>query len=95
MKNYKKSFLLFTHIILSSILIFFILLAMKDYSKNILMGFSLSIVILLSYFFVLKKSIDYFKQNRLGIAYFLTIGGFFSLLFLQMINCSNSIRWMH
>ena len=90
-KNYKKSFLLFIHIILGGLLTFLTLLAMNDYTKNILSGLLVSIIILFFYFILLKKSAFFFNQGEVGIAYFLAIGGFFSLLFAQLVNCSNSI----
>ena len=95
-KNYKKSFLLFVHIILGGILTFLTLVAMGDYKKNVLIGLFISIVILFIYFIILKKSALSFNQDRIGVAYFLAIGGFFSLMFAQFINCSNSVVfYMH
>jgi len=92
-KNYKKSFLLFTHIILGGLLAFLTLVAMSDYRKNVFIGLFVSIIILFLYFILLKRSAYFFNQGRVGIAYFLTIGGFFSLMFAQLINCSNSITF--
>ena len=89
-KNYKKIFLIFVDILLSSILIFFTFIAIKDYNHNILLGTFISISILILYFFILKKSLYFFNQERIGLAYFLTIGGFFSLIFIQIVNCANS-----
>jgi len=93
--NYTKSFLLVTHIILGGILIFFTVMAMMDYSKNIAMGLSVSLLILSFYLFILIKSVSFFKKAKVGVAYFLSIAGFVILMFSQIVNCSNSIRWMH
>ena len=51
---------------------------------------TLAIVLILSYGFTLYRSFIVLKQNRIGLAYFLTIGGFLILSFLQMINCVNA-----
>lgn len=93
--NYKKSFLLFTHIVLGATLAFFTLLAMQDYTKNLILGYSISLVILLLYFIVLKKSAYFYNKAQVGGAYFLAIGGFFTLMFIQIINCSNSLNFLH
>ena len=95
-KKYTKSILLFVHIILGAILTFFTLLAMSDYKRNVVMGLLISIVILFLYFILLKKSASFFNQGRVGVSYFLAIGGFFLLMFIQLINCTNSIAlYMH
>jgi hypothetical protein len=89
-KNYKKIILLFIQILLTSILLLFIIVVIRDYNKNILLGNSISITILLFYLFLLRKSFLFFNQERIGVAYFLTIGSFFSLMFIQFVTCSNS-----
>jgi len=93
-KNYKKIVLLFTHISFASVLIFFTIVAIKDYNRNVILGTLVSLTILTLYFFILKKSLHFFKQERIGLAYFLTIGGFLSLMFIQMVNCSNSYSFL-
>jgi len=92
-ENYKKSFLLFTHIILGAILAIFTLLWTFDYTKNLLIGYIISGAVLLVYFFILKKSVSLYYGGRIGASYFLTISGFVALAFIEMINCSNSINW--
>jgi len=93
--NYTKSFLLFTHIILGSTLTLFTIAWSLDYSRNLPQGYIFSALILLIYFFVLYKSASLFNKASIGASYFLTISGFIALAFSEMINCSNSIRWMH
>ena len=93
-KNYKKSLLFVIHILLASILAFFTALAMSDYKRNMIIGISVSIIILILYFFLLKKSASLFTQERVGFAYFLAIGGFLGLTFIQLINCMNSINFL-
>ena len=89
--QYSKSFLLLVHVLLGGALGFFTILSTMGYSKNLLLGFTISGLILLVYFFVLKKSAELFTKKSVGAAYFLTISGFISLAFIEMINCSNSI----
>jgi len=93
-KNYKKSALIVIHILLALILIFFTALAMSDYRKNILLGYFISLSIFILYFFLLKKSASLFTEERVGFAYFLAIGGFLGLMFIQLINCINSIHFL-
>jgi len=90
-KNYKKSILIFINVLFAIILTFFTILAMNDYRHNVIIGSSVSILVLISYFFILNKSLYFFNQERIGLAYFLSIGGFFGLMFIQLINCSNSV----
>ena len=92
--NYKKSFLLFTHIILGAILLFFTLLAVTDYTKNLILGYFISFIIVVIYFIVLKKSASLYNIAHVWGAYFLAIGGFVSLMFIQMINCTNSLNFL-
>ena len=93
--NYTKSFLLFTHIILGSFLTLITIGWSLDYNRNLPEGYIFSALILLLYFFVLYKSSTLFNKGSIGASYFLTISGFVALAFSEMINCSNSIRWMH
>jgi hypothetical protein len=94
-EKYSKSFLFFTHILLSAILVFFTFMWTLNYSKNLLVGYIVSTLVLLIYFFVVKKSVALFISNRVGASYFLTISAFISLAFAEMVNCSNSMNWMH
>jgi len=93
--NYKTSFLLFTHLVLGSILTFFTVAWSLEYNKNLPEGYIFSGVILLIYIFILNKSISLFNKGNSAAAYFLTISGFMALAFSEIVNCSNSMRWMH
>ena len=63
---------------------------MSDYKNNIILAIFSGIVLILSYGFMLYKSFIFLNKNRVGLAYFLTIGGFLILSFLQMVNCVNA-----
>jgi len=93
--NYTKSFLLFTHIVLGSILAIFTIGWTLNYTKNIPQGYLFSALILLIYSFTLYKSASLFNKGSIGAAYFLTISGFVALAFSEMINCSSSTVWTH
>lgn len=93
--NYKKSFLLFTHLVLGSILTLFTVAWSLEYSRNLPEGYIFSGIILLIYIFILYKSISLFNKGNSAAAYFLTISGFVALSFSEIVNCSNSMRWMH
>jgi len=95
MHPYKKSILLFTHITLGVILAFFTVSWTLEYSHNLTSGYSISTIVLLTYLFVVYKSAKLFTEGSFGAAYFLTISGFISLTFIEMISCSNSLKWMH
>jgi len=94
-RKYSKSFLLFTHIVLGGVLAFFTVAWTSEYSKNIFEGYIVSGLVLLAYIFVLRKSASLFSKGSVGAAYFLAISAFISLAFIEMINCSNSVNWMH
>lgn len=68
----------------------FSILFMQGYRSHENLAIFSTIVLILSYGFTLYKSFIFLKQNRIGLAYFLTIGGFLILSFLQMINCANA-----
>jgi hypothetical protein len=93
--NYSKSFLLFTHLVLGSILTLFTIAWSLNYSKNLPEGYIFSTIIVVIYFFVLYKSSSLFNKGSIGASYFLTISGFVALAFSEIINCSNSTAWMH
>lgn len=93
--NYKTSFLLFTHLVLGTILTLFTVIWSLEYNKNLPEGYIYSATILLIYFFVLYKSAILFNKGSSPAAYFLTISGFVALAFSEMINCSNSMIWSH
>ncbi len=63
------------------------ILFMQGYRSHENLAIFSAIVLILSYGFTLYRSFIVLKQNRIGLAYFLTIGGFLILSFLQMINC--------
>jgi hypothetical protein len=94
-QHYKKSFLLFTHLVLASILTLFTIAWSIDYKRNLPEGYIFSALILLIYFFTIYKSATLFNKGSVAAAYFLTISGFVVLAFSEMVNCSNSMRWMH
>jgi len=52
------------------------------------------LVIVVIYFFVLKKSAYFYNKAHVWGAYLLAIGGFISLMFIQMINCTNSLDFL-
>ena len=64
-----------------------------NYTKNLIQGYAISTLVALSYPLVLHKSHLLFTQNRVGLAYFLIIGLFLVLAFIQMIGCAGSIVW--
>jgi len=95
-REYGKSFLLFVHIILGGALGFLTVIGLMSFNRNIPLGYLVSAVILLGYFFVLNKSASLFNRESVGAAYFLTISGFVVFAFIEMVNCSNSFYWnMH
>jgi hypothetical protein len=95
MHPYNKSFLLFTHIILGAILAFFTISWTLEYSHNLTSGYFTSALVLITYLFVIYKSAKLFTQRSVGAAYFLTISGFIALAFIEIIGCSNSLKWLH
>ena len=66
-----------------------------EYTRNLIEGYAISAVVFLSYPLILHRSYMLFTQNRVGLAFFLVIGFFFILAFIQMIGCSGSTVWMH
>lgn len=55
-----------------------------------------TLFLILLYGFTLYRSFIALNQARVGLAYFLTIGGFLLLSFLQMVNCANATSFsMH
>jgi len=89
--HYKKSFLLFWHILLGAAFIAYTLMLIDGYTKNVLQVTLLTLFITLSYFYILYSSAKLFNKQRRGNAYFLTITGFLSGVFFQMVTCSNSM----
>ena len=83
--------LLFFQIILGLLFSVYSIAIMTDYSRNIPLGISLSVALLFLYYFMLFKSSKLYETEKRGQAYFLTIGGFFMVVFLQIITCANSI----
>ena len=95
-KKYKNSGLLFLHIILVALFAFFTIVGVNSYNQNKLIGYVITVIILIIYFLVLKKSAKLFNKESVAPAYFLSISGFVALLFLQVMNCGNSYHWnMH
>ena len=71
------------------------ILFMSGYRSHENLAIFSGIVLILSYGFMLYKSFIFLNKNRVGLAYFLSIGGFLILSFLQMINCANATPFMH
>ncbi len=90
--HYKKSFLLFWHILLGGAFIFDTILSISGYTRNITQGIILTLIITLSYFYLLYFSAKLFNKQQIGAAYFLTITGFLVGVFVQMLTCTNSIK---
>ncbi len=96
MKTDFKTILFYTLLSTFSVLLFwFTALVTIDYSKNLIQGYTISIGVVLFYLFILYQSHLFFQKNRVGLAYFLLIGFFFILAFIQMVGCSGSTVWMH
>jgi len=93
--HYKKSFLLFWHILLGGAFIVYTFFLIDSYTKNVLQGTLLTLFITFSYFYILYLSAKLFNKQKIGLAYFLTITGFLVGLFVQVITCANSITFMH
>ena len=90
--HYKKSFLLFWHILLGGAFIVYTFFLIDGYTRNVMQGTLLTLIITLSYFYVLYISAKLFNKQKIGAAYFLTITGFLVGVFVQMITCINSIK---
>jgi len=89
---YKKSFLLFWHILLGGAFIIYTFFLIDGYTKNVLQGTLLTLFIMLSYLYLLYFSAKLFNEQRRGLAYFLTITGFLVAAFVQVLTCANSIN---
>jgi len=89
--HYKKSFLLFWHILLGAAFIAYTLMLIDGYTKNVLQGTLLTLSITLSYLYLLYFSAKLFNKQQRGLAYFLTITGFLVGVFVQVLTCANSI----
>ena len=90
--HYKKSFLLFWHIVIGSIFLFYTIILIDGYTRHIIQGTILTLIITLSYFYLLYMSTKLFNKQQVGAAYFLTITGFLVGVFVQVITCTNSIN---
>ena len=89
--HYKKSFLLFWHILLGGVFIVYTFFLIDGYTKNILQGTVLSLFITFFYFYILYFSAKLFNKQKIGAAYFLTITGFLAGVFFQVVTCTYSI----
>ena len=89
--HYKKSFLLFWHILLGGTFIVYTFFLIDAYTKHVLQGTLLTLFITLSYLYLLYYSAKLFNKQRRGLAYFLTITGFLVGVFIQVVTCANSI----
>lgn len=93
--DFKKVFFYIVLAICSLTLLGFTVLTTINYSVNLAQGYIVSAIVFLSYPLILNKSYLLFTQNRVGLAYFLVIGSFLILAFVQMMGCANSMRWEH
>ena len=89
--QYKKSFLLFWHILLGGSFVVYTFVLIDSYTRNIMQGTLLTLTITLSYLYILYMSAKAFNKQQIGFAYFLTVAGFLVGLFVQLIACVNSI----
>lgn len=83
--------LLFFQIILGLVFSVYSIAIMTSYNHNVPIGIILSVGLLFLYYFMLYKSSKLYENEKKGLAYFLTIGGFFIVVFLQIITCTNSL----
>ena len=90
--HYQTSFLLFWHILLGGAFIFDTIVSISGYTKNITQGTILTLIITLSFFYLLYFSAKLFNKQKIGSAYLLTISGFLVGVFVQMSTCMNSIE---
>ena len=88
---YKKSFLIVWHILLGGVFIWYTIMLIEGYTKNVILGTTLSVGIALGYMIILRISAKLFNEQKIGAAYFLTITGFLVGVFVQIMTCSNSI----
>lgn len=87
--NYKKSFLLFLHIILGLILGYLTFVFIAEYlRKDKIVGIILSLLLFFAYLGVMKYTSKTLNKQKVGMAYFLTIGGFLFVVFLQITTCT-------
>jgi hypothetical protein len=86
--SYKKVLLIFVQLCCFSLLALFILIALAETRYFVTLGIIISLFILSTYLYIIKKSLDFLNQERLALAYFLTIGGFLALIFIQLISCT-------
>jgi len=93
--QYKKSFLLFWHILLGGAFVVYTFFLIDNYTRNIIQGTILTLAITLAYLYLLYISAKVFNKQRIGFAYFLTVVGFLVGLFVQVLTCANSITFMH
>ena len=93
--RYKTSILLWLQLVLFVALTWFTIVTTSDYTRNVSLGLSISIGIVLFYLFILYRSAIFLNKGRVGLAYFLTIALFLVLSFAQFVNCTNSVSWHH
>jgi len=89
--HYKKSFLLFLHILLGGAFIVYTFFLIDGYTKNVMQGTIFTLLITLFYFYLLYVSAGLYNKQERGLAYFLTITGFLAGVFFQLLTCVNSI----
>ena len=68
---------------------------MSGYRKDENLAILFTILLMVLYGFSLYRSYISLKSNRVGLAYFLTIGGFLLLSFLEVLNCASATQFMH
>ncbi len=91
--DFKTLFFYIILAICSLALLALTVMTTMNYSRNLVQGYAISAVVVLSYPLILHKSHLLFTQNRVGLAYFLVIGLFFVLAFVQMVGCAGSMVW--
>jgi len=89
--HYKKSFLLFWHILLGGAFLAYTIMLIDGYTKNVMQGTLLTLFITLCYFYLLYISAKLYNKQERALAYFLTIIGFLVGAFVQVLTCANSI----
>jgi len=90
--HYTKSLLLIWHILLGGAFLAYTIMLIDGYTKNVIQGTIFTLLITLSYFYLLYVSAKLYNKQERGLAYFLTIIGFLAGVFFQVVTCSNSIR---
>jgi len=91
----KTTFFYIILITCTVVLFLFTASTTMEYTRNLTEGYTISALVFLSYPLILHKSHLLFTQNRIGLAYFLVIGLFLILAFIQMIGCADSTVWIH